>query len=142
MKFRFLVNLICGNKFYSTQSDGDVTLLITVKLLDLTCNGSLYYKTRNSQQTEPSRINCLNGIRQQHEGRVRRTMNKNIKWNIGYLNYRTSNGDKKFWISITGDLLSFQTILIWIIQSWCIYFLHRRAIPVDLHKYKNSKGFE
>ena len=107
VKFCFIINLLYWNIFHSAENHRDVTLSISmhVKLLDVTCGGSLYFKTRNS--TETWHINCLNGNRQSDYYWFSLTMDKNIKWDIGYLNNRTSYDDKRFWISITGDLISF-----------------------------------
>ena len=99
-------NLFCKfsfwNLFHSAQIDGDVILSIVVKFLDLTCGYSLYYKTRNSQQTEYMRIHCLNGNRQAFRDAFALTMNINSKWDIGYRDNGILYG-YKFWILIKGN---------------------------------------
>ena len=109
VKFCFLVNLLFGGIFHSAQIDDHITLSIAVKLLDLTCDDSLYYETRNSPQTLHVRINCVNGSRNEYPHVISLNMNKNSKWDIGYFDDGISYGNK-FWISITGDLISFQTM--------------------------------
>ena len=75
---------------------------IEVKFLDLTCGYSLYYKTRNPQQTERRPINCLNGNGLNFPDVFGLLMNKNSQWDIGYSNNGVLYG-YKFWILITGS---------------------------------------
>ena len=77
-------------------------LSIVVKFLDLICGYSLYYKTRNPQQTEHVSINCLNGNRQAYWDAFGLTININSKWDIGYCDNGTSYW-YKFWILIKGN---------------------------------------